>query len=503
MQPAPTARSFASDDTLGRTLTGASNDVAEAARSPEVVDADICVIGAGSGGLAVAAAAAAVGQRVVIVEKNRMGGGSLNYGSVPSKALLAAARRAQDMRTAGAFGISPVHPAIDPEAVRAHVFGAMGSIAPNGSVERFTAMGIRIVPAAARFVDKATVEAGDLRIKARRYVIATGSSPEIPDIAGLENIGFFTNETIFDNARRLDRLVVLGGGSTALELALAHLRLGSSVAVIEPHAALADEDPELAAIAMRGLRAEGLEILEGTNVEKVEPIRQGVRLTLSSGGAIDATHVLIAGPRRPNISELNLAAAGIKFGPRGIAVNTALRTSNRRVFAIGDVTGAAHHTHAATYHANVFLKRALFRLRATQKPELAPRVTFTDPEIAWVGLSEAAARAKYKRINVLRSAFAENDRAQAEGATVGHIKVVTNDRGLILGAGIVGPLASELIQVWGLAVAQKLSIRDMAECVTAYPTFAQINQRVSAARFAAAAGSPLVRFLVRFLGRFG
>ena len=479
---------------------------ANARASASVLEADICVIGAGAGGLAVAAAAAAVGQRVVLIEKHRLGGSSLNYGCVPSKALAAAARRAHEMRTAQAFGIAGVDPAVDHAAVRDHVIGAVQAIAPNDALERYTAMGVKVVQAAARFIDKATVEAGDQQIKARRYVIATGSSPALPVIPGLDGVAFFTNETIFDNARRLDRLVVIGGNATALELAQSHLRLGSAVAVLVPETALAGEDPELAAIALRALRAEGLDIREYTTVDRVDTARHGVRLTVTSnaaGGHLDASHILIAAERRPNVGDLNLAAAGIKAGPRGIAVNAGLRTSNRRVYAIGDVTGHAGQAHAATYHASIFLKRVLFRLRATEARHTVPRVTFTDPEIAWVGLSEDEGRARHKRIRVLRWPYAENDRAQADRTTEGHIKVITDDKGQILGAGLVGAQASELIQIWSLAIAQGLSIKAMTEWVAPYPTLSDINRRVALRSYAAAAGNPFVRWTVRFLGRFG
>lgn len=510
MLPANSATAVMAKDARGRAAAPSNGSASAARHAPsggqDRIEADICIIGAGSGGLAVAAAAAAVGQRVVLVEKHRMGGDSLNYGCVPSKALLAAARRAHQMRTADTFGITPVHPTIDYGSVRDHVRGVIDAIAPNDSIERFTAMGVKVVQAAARFVDKATIEAGDLRIKARRFVIATGSSPAVPSIAGLDGVAFLTNETIFDTARRLERLIVIGGGATALELALAHLRLGSAVTVLEADTALADEDPELAAVALRALRAEGLDIREGARVDRVDPAHGGVRVATTWNGAeasVEGSHLLISAGRKANISELNLAAAGIKTGPRGITVNAALRTSNRRVYAIGDVVGQAQQTHVADYHASVFLKRVLFRLRVRAKPELIPRVTFTDPEIAWVGLSEAAARSQYKRINVLRWPFAENDRAQAERTPEGHVKVVTDGQGLILGAGIVGAQANELIQLWSLAISQGLPIKAVTEWVAAYPTLSDINRRVALRTYASAAGRPLVRFAVRFLGRFG
>lgn len=472
----------------------------------DTIRADICVIGAGSGGLAVAAAAAALGQRVVLIEKHKMGGDSLNYGCVPSKALIAAARRAHQMRTADRFGISPVHPAVDHRAVHDHVQDVIASIAPNDSVDRFAGLGVRVILGAARFIDKATVEAGDARIRARRFVIATGSSPAVPPIAGLDSAPFFTNETIFDYTRRIDRLIVIGGGPIGLELAQALLRLGSAVTVIEEATALGREDPELAAIALRNLRADGIDIREGAKVLRVEATGEGIRVAIDWNGAetsCGGTHLLLAAGRRPNIADLNLSAAGIKTGPKGIIVGKGLKTSNRRVYAIGDVAGGAQSTHGADYQAGIVVRRALFRLRSTADEAVVPRVVFVDPELAWVGLSEDEARAARGRLNVLRSAFSENDRARAERTTEGHIKVITDKDGAILGAGIVGPQAAELIQLWALAISQKLNIKAMSEWVAAYPTLSDVSRRAALQGYVAKAGNPMVRFVVRLLGRFG
>jgi pyruvate/2-oxoglutarate dehydrogenase complex dihydrolipoamide dehydrogenase (E3) component len=489
-----------------RADAAASPGARTASAAADLIEADICVIGAGAGGLKVASAAAAVGQRVVLIEKHKMGGSSLNYGCVPSKALLAAARRAHEMRSAAPFGIAAVDPAIDFSAVRAHVAGVVSAIAPNDAAERFTAMGVKVVHATARFADKATVEAGELRIKARRFLIATGSSPAVPEIPGLDGVAYFTNETIFDTSRKLERLVIIGGDATALELAQAHLRLGAAVTVLAEREALAGEDGELAAITLRALRAEGIDIREGAKVDGVQASRGGVRVAITwqgAAGGVEGSHLLIAAGRRPNVSDLNLGAAGIKSGPNGIAVNATLRTSNRRVYAIGDVTGGRPEAHLADYHAGVFLKRVLFRLRSSAQAEAVPRVTFTSPEIAWIGLDEAAARAKHGKVSVLRWPYAENDRAQAERATLGHVKVITSGNGDILGAGIVGAQASELIQVWSLAISQGLGIRAMTEWVAPHPTLSQINRQVALNTYASKAVRPLVRSLVRFLGRFG
>ncbi len=282
---------------------------------------DICVIGAGSGGLSVAAAAAAFGRQVVLIEKGKMGGDCLNYGCVPSKALIAAAHRAHVMRSCGRFGLDAVTPKVDFQGVHRHVQSVIAAIAPNDSVERFEGLGVRVIQAAGRFVDKATVAAGDYRITARRFVIATGSSPFVPPIPGLDDVPYFTNETIFDNQRAIGHLIVIGGGPIGIELAQAHLRLGAQVTVVEGMAALSKDDPEMASVVLKRLRDEGLEIREGVPVQQVEGAAGDIRVKIGEGDAaetISGTHLLVATGRRPNISELGLDAAGIKYERSGV-----------------------------------------------------------------------------------------------------------------------------------------------------------------------------------------
>ncbi len=472
----------------------------------ETITADICVIGAGSGGLSVAAAAAAFGRKVVLLERHKMGGDCLNYGCVPSKAMLAAGRRAHGMRTAPAFGIAGVEPEIDMRAVHDHVHGVIAAIAPNDSVERFTGLGVRVIQAAGRFVDKSTVVAGETRIKARRFVVATGSTPLVPPIPGLDSVPYFTNETVFDNQERLPDLIVVGGGPIGMELAQAHSRLGSRVTVIEAAKALSKDDPELTKVVLDELKKEGITILEGTKVESVEGGMGRVRVNVAVGEerrVIEGTHLLLAVGRKATTADLGLEAAGIRYDKRGIKVNAGLRTSNRRVYAIGDVAGGLQFTHVANYHAGIVIRRALFRLPAKVDTRIIPWVTFTDPELAHVGLSETEAKKSAGSINVLRWPYHENDRAQAERETVGHIKVVTAKNGKILGATIVGAEAGELIQMWALAISQKMNIKAMIGWVSPYPTLSEINKRVAYRYYATAPSSPLVRWIIGFLAKFG
>lgn len=472
----------------------------------EDITADICVIGAGSGGLSVAAAAAAFGRSVVLIERHKMGGDCLNYGCVPSKALIAAGRRAQAMRSAAAFGIAGVDPEINPRAVHDHVQGVIAAIAPNDSAERFTGLGVRVIRAAARFVDKTTVVAGEHRIKAHRFVIATGSTPLVPPIPGLDNVPYFTNETIFDNQERLHDLIIIGGGPIGMELAQAHSRLGSRVTVVEAVKALSKDDPELTKVVLEQLAAEGVTVLEGTKVERVEGGLGRVRVHVAAGDekrVIEGTHLLLAVGRKPTTADLGLEAAHVRYDNKGIKVNAGLRTSNRRVYAIGDVTGGLQFTHVANYHAGIVIRRALFRLPARADTRIVPWVTYTDPELAHVGLSEVEAAKAVGKINVLRWPYHENDRAQAEHETVGHSKVVTAKNGRILGATIVGAEAGELIGMWALAISQKMKIKAMIGWIAPYPTLSEINKRVAYRYYATAPDNPMVRKVIGFLAKLG
>ncbi len=482
-------------------------DKAGAAKlAPETVTCDICVIGAGSGGLSVAAAAASFGEKVVLVERHKMGGDCLNYGCVPSKAMIASAKRAHLMRTSGPFGIRAISPEVDHRAVHDHVKSVIAAIAPNDSVERFTGLGVRVIEATGTFLDKATVAAGDYRIKARRFVIATGSAAFVPPIPGLDTVPYFTNETIFDNTQRLDHLIVVGGGPIGIELAQAHLRLGSRVTVLEGMKALGKDDPELTGIVLASLRKEGLTIREDTLVQRVEGRPGALRVHVKSGDTvetIDGTHLLIAAGRRPSLQGLGLEAAGVAYERTGIKVDAGLQTSNPKVFAIGDCIGGLQFTHVANYHAGIVIRRALFRMPAKVDTARIPWVTYTEPELSHVGLTEAQARKAGHKVNVLRWPYHENDRAQAERETEGHVKVVTGAKGRILGASIVGPHAGELIQMWSLAIAQGLSIKAMTDWISPYPTLNEINKRAAIKYYASAPSNRMVRRIIGWLKKLG
>lgn len=472
----------------------------------EILTPDLCVIGAGSGGLSVAAAAAAMGVPVVLIEKGKMGGDCLNYGCVPSKALLAAAKCAAAFSRTG-FGIAARRPDIDFEDVHAHVHRVIAAIAPTDSKERFAALGVRVIQGAARFRDARTVVVGNaLEVKARRFIIATGSAPAVPPIPGLADLRYLTNETVFELTQCPDHLMVIGAGPIGLELSQAFRRLGAKVTVLEALQPLAKDDPECAAVVLDRLAREGVVIRSGVKVVRVEPAKENLRVLIEREGqaeTIEGSHLLVATGRKPTIDGLDLEKAGIKFTREGVLVNKRLRTTNRKVYAIGDVAGGLQLTHAANYHAGLVIRNALFRLPVKVDNSIIPWVTYTDPELAHIGLTEAEARKTHRQIRILRWPFHENDRAQAERETHGHIKVVTRGNGKILGATIVGVNAGELIAPWSLAISQGLNIRAFTGMVLPYPTLSEVGKRAAITFLTPRLSSPWLPRVLSWVRRFG
>ena len=463
------------------------------------IKTDVCIIGAGSGGLSVAAGAAQMGARVVLIEAGKMGGDCLNYGCVPSKALLAAGKHAHDMTTGGPFGITPMPPRIDYAAAKDHVARVIETIAPVDSQERFEGLGVHVIRARARFISPTEVQAGDSVITARRFVIATGSSPFVPPVPGLDTVPYETNETIFDLREKPDHLLVVGGGPIGMEMAQAHRRLGCDVTVIEGLKALGKDDPELAAIVLDRLRAEGIEIAEDAMAREIRGRAGAIEIETADGRVFRGTHLLMAVGRKANVEGLGLDEAAIEHD-RAIRVDAGMRTSNRRVYAIGDVAGGLQFTHMAGYHAGVVIRSMLFALPSKAKTAHIPWATYTDPELAQVGLSEAEARKRHgARLEVVRFAYAENDRAIATGQTEGLIKVMVV-KGRPVGASIVGAQAGELIQIWALALANGLKMSAVAAMVAPYPTLGEINKRAAGAYFSPRLfDSAIVRNVVGFV----
>lgn len=462
---------------------------------------DICVIGAGSGGLSVAAGAVQMGARVVLIEAGEMGGDCLNAGCVPSKALLAAARAAEAQRK-GFAGIAPVAPQTDFAAVKDHVAAVIAQIAPVDSQERFEGLGCTVIRAFARFVSPREVEAGGQLIRARRFVIATGSRPLIPPIPGVEAVPYLTNETIFGLRERPGHLVIIGGGPIGMEMAQAHRRLGCEVTVIEAGKVLGREDPELGAVVVGALRAEGTALFEGQPVVRLAGTEGAVEVMLGDGTAVRGTHLLMAVGRKVALEGMGLEAAGVACTAKGVTVDARLRSSNRRVFAVGDAAGGLQFTHVAGWQAGIVIRQAVLGLPARADPRAIPRATYTDPELAQVGLTEAEARAKHgPALTVVRAEFGHNDRAIAEAKAAGLIKVMVV-KGRPVGASIVGPQAGELIGLWALTLSARLKMSALAGMVAPYPTLGEVSKRAAGAYFSPQLfANPWLKRIVRFVQR--
>ncbi|PKQ11863.1 MAG: dihydrolipoamide dehydrogenase [Alphaproteobacteria bacterium HGW-Alphaproteobacteria-1] len=467
------------------------------------LNADLLVIGAGSGGLSVAAGAVQMGASVILLEGHKMGGDCLNFGCVPSKALIASGKAAHAQAHAAQFGVSDVVPQVDYAAAKDHVAGVIAQIAPVDSVERFEGLGVRVIREFGTFVSPTEVTAGDHLITARRIVIATGSSPLVPPIPGLDTVPYETNETIFELRERPDHLLIIGGGPIGMEMAQAHRRLGCAVTVIEGAKVLGQDDPEMAQVVRDRFAEEGIEIAEGAMAAEIRGTAGAIEVEAKDGRVFRGSHLLMAVGRRANTERLNLEAAGIETTKRGIKVDASMRTTNRRAYAIGDVAGGLQFTHVAGYQAGLIIRQALLGLPARNRTDHIPWATYTDPELAQVGLTEAQAREEHGgNLEVVRFAYNHNDRAIAERKTEGLIKVMVV-RGRPVGASIAGAQAGELINLWAFILANRLKMKHVANMVAPYPTLGEINKRAAGAYFSPKLfDSPMVKRVVGLIQRW-
>jgi len=403
------------------------------------VEYDLVVIGGGSAGLVAASAGAQINAKVALVEKHLLGGDCLHYGCVPSKSLIHAAQIAYNVKTAARFGIYTSEPTINLKEAMNHVHRVVDTIQEHDSTERFEKLGVEVIYGTGQFVDQSTFEVNGRQLKARAFLIATGSRPAVPPVPGLKEAGFLTNEQIFNVTDRPDAIAVIGAGPIGCELGQSFSRLGSEVTLLSSRdVIMPKEDPEAAAVVQRQMIDEGVCILNNTRAERVE-VKEGKKHIFTGKETIVVDEILIATGRTPNVESLNLEAAGVSYSAKGIEVDDKLRTSNKRIYAAGDVIGGYQFTHVAGYEAAIAMQNALIFPTKKADYRVIPWATFTDPELSRVGLTEQQARDRYgDDVFVLRQNFDGVDRALAESAGYGFAKFITKGDGEILGAHIVG-----------------------------------------------------------------
>jgi len=463
---------------------------------------DLVVIGGGAGGLVVASVASQLGLKVTLIEKEeRLGGDCLHTGCVPSKTLIRVAKVASLMRRGAEFGLQAFAPRVDLGRVNDHVQSVIDHIQVHDDPQRFRGYGCEVLFGHARFLDPYRVEVGGRAIRGRRFVVATGSVPAIPPIEGLEAGAFVTNEDLFSLRELPRRLLVLGGGAIGLEMAQAFARLGSQVTVVEAlPQLLSQEDPELAEALRALLQAQGLSIHTATRVERVASREGSHRLYCREGPTLEADRILVATGRRPAVSGLGLEAAGVECDRRGLVVDRRMRSSQRHIYACGDVCGPYPFTHMAEYQAGIVLSNAVFHFPKRVDYRVVPWVTYTDPELARVGLTEGQAREAGLEPTVLRFPFKDMDRALTDSEPHGLSKYVVH-KGKILGASILGPHAGELIHEVALAMKTGAGIAQLSATIHAYPTLAQIHRRTVNTWYGQRLFSARTRRIVRWLNR--
>ena len=481
--------------------------------SHQSLSADLCIIGGGAAGLTLAAGAAQLGASVILFDPMAkdgvMGGDCLHTGCVPSKAILACGHRLQTLRDSQARGLVAKTgvPKADFEAVKAYIKSAQSAIAPHDSVPRFEKLGVKVIPEKAHFINPTVIEGGNYHVTARKTVIATGAIPFIPPIPGLSDIAFQTYETIFDLPELPDSLLIMGGGPIGCELAQAFHQLGTDVTLIEMGTILPKDDPDLVDIVRQTLIKEGITVLEHEKVisasrDTANLDKSGeIQLHLESGKIIYGQELLVCTGRKPMIQGLDLDKADIIADPQtGIQVDHHLRTSNKKVYAAGDVTGHPQFTHAAGYQGGFLLQKLLFALPIKLSLNMVPWVTYTAPELAQIGLTETQARAQYgPDIQISTTSFQQNDRANCEGNTNGLIKLVMTGKGKLLGVGIAGPGAGEMLPFWSLVLKEKIPLRKISGLIFPYPGYADINRQAVSAYLSPKFFSKIPMLLVRFL----
>jgi len=447
---------------------------------------DLIIIGAGSAGLSVAAGAAAFGARTALVERGAMGGECLNNGCVPSKAFLRSAHLAGEIRDAGLYGLEAAPAGADLEKIMDRIGGIIKKIAPHDSQERFEGLGVDVFRTSAELADRNTVLAGGKALKGTRLVIATGARPLIPALPGLADVPYYTNLDIFTLKKLPAHLLVLGGGPVGLELGQAFRQLGSAVTVVERGPRLfPKDDPEVAEALGGVLRRDGVEVLLSARALAVKKDKDAITLAVEYGGRtvpLTGDCLLVATGRAPDTAGLNLAAAGVATDARGyVAVDERLRTSVKNIYACGDITGQLQFTHMAAYQAGIVIRNAILGLPAKADYSGAAWATFTSPEAAHAGYTEAQARELGLFTEAVTVQLKDTDRAIVDGEEEGFLKLVLGKGSRLLGATLVSRNAGEIIPLASLAIKQGLKARAFADLVFPYPTRAELFKSASSA----------------------
>ena len=444
---------------------------------------DLVIIGGGPAGLTAAEFSAQLGQRVALVEKHRTGGDCTWTGCIPSKTLLKVARVAQDIRTAQQYGLASSEPVVDFKSVMAHVRSVIGDVYHNESPDKLRTEGIDVFHGRARFVDSRTIDVGDgeARLKARRFIIATGAKPMVPPIPGLDSISFLTYETVWDLDELPGRLIVVGAGAVGCELAQAFRRLGSQVTLLEAaQRVLLQDEPEAAAMIADHLIREGVDLRLNAMVQRVEQGDDGIHVVVNDTEVVGDALLVCVG-RMPNLAGLDLDNAGVAHDSTGIQVSSRLRTTQKQIYAAGDCVGGYQFTHYAAWQGFMAVRNAFMLSPIKAVLDRVPWTTFTDPKVSQVGLTEEQAREKFEdEIRVCHWPMGEVDRAIAENDTSGFIKLVHRPNGRILGVTIVAGRAGEMIAEWSLAIDQGLKLRHLAESIHVYPTYSMATMQIAA-----------------------
>lgn len=468
---------------------------------------DIVIIGGGAGGLFAASVAKALGAKTCIVEKRRLGGDCTWFGCMPSKALLKSSQIAHTLthytpyglRTTGTFGL-------DTDSVMAHVRDIVAEIATHHKEEDLRKRGIEVIIGTPRFIDASTLETAEYRIKAKRFIICTGSHPMVFPIEGLKEVGFLTNETIFSLDKLPKSLIVLGGGPIGVELSQALGRLGVKVNLVEMvDRILFREDPEVSVFVENQLKADGVNLFTGRKAVRFRKEDNSVIAIVEDKNGkkedIDADNVLVAVGRAPNLEGLDLEKAQVEYTPKGLKTNEYLQTTNSNILACGDVASPYQFSHVAAYQASVAVRNAMFKRLAWQKVNYhnVTWATFTDPELAHLGLTEEESRKQFGEIKVYATPYASADRAVTDLEKQGLIKIITDKKGLILGAHVVGANAGEIIQGFLIAKSNRMPLSKLVQTLYIYPTLSELVKKTAAKPFVEQGNNPLIKFAIKVL----